>query len=576
MIDFGLFANNIKNIAVLCVLAYVITQLPPLRRALHQVRYGTRDKAMLMVTFGLLSALGNFLSIPMLGAIAHTRMVGAVVGGLVGGPLVGLGAGIIGSIPRWFIGGDFMYPAIGANILVGYLSGLVCVRYGARQINLTIGFWCSIASEVILKGMILTLSPSFEAALELERVIAIPTTIANTLGVMLFLYIIREVFREQERLQAQAAQQAMRVIRKVSGLLREGLTEQSARKIGTILFDEMGPAAVAITDREHVLAFIGCGADHHRVGDRILTDSTQQALRQQRTIIVNDRNEIGCPVAECPLAAVISAPLVVNGETCGAVKLYKTQGVVLPYEGEITQGIADFLSLQLLQAELDAQTMLLAQAEYNSLRAQIHPHFIFNVLSTIRAVVLTNPQQARTLIMNLSELLRQHISHGKESIAVGEELECVDHYVRLEEARFGDRIKVVKRVEPAVLQQQIPVFSIQILVENAIKHGLSPKKQGGTVQMAVWREGAALMVKVEDDGVGIQPERLREITVAGRPGGDRTGTGLGLKNVHARIQRMYGNHYGITLESGMERPGTTVTICLPWGETGGRREDAGN
>jgi len=571
--DITLLGNIIKNIAVLGVAGYLTTQLKPFRHALNQSQYQFKDKIVLIFIFGFFSGIGNYLSIPLMGALAQTRLVGVVVGGLLGGPLVGVGAGIIGAIPRYYFmggyGGYVVLPAVVANIVIGCVSGLVYRKYGARKITIKIALMTALGAEAILKTMILNFSASKIAALELEREIAVPTIIATCLGVMLFIYIVRDVFLEQEKLQAQSAQHAMRVIQKASGAFRHGLTEDSARKVADLIYSEISAAAVAVTDTEKVLAFIGEGADHHVVGKTFITQATQKAMESRQTIIVNEKAAIGCPVIACPLSTVVVTPFVVNNYSQGSIKLYKSGNeIISPYEARLVQGIADFLSLELLHAELDVQKVLLGQAEYNSLKAQIHPHFLFNTLGTIRAIVRTDPAKARTLIRDLSDFLRRHIKRGKEIISISEEMECVDTYIRLEQARFGERISLVQNIAPEVIKQVIPVFSIQVLVENAVKHGLSPKIEGGIIKIRVWRDGTNVYIMVEDDGVGIPPKKL--VLLKKMEPGNQTseGIGIGLQNVHDRLRSIYGKTYGLSIQS-VELTGTQVTFCIPWVDNGG-------
>ncbi|HML32702.1 LytS/YhcK type 5TM receptor domain-containing protein [Sporomusa sphaeroides] len=572
--DIGLM-DVIKNIAVLGLAAYLTTQLPPFRRALSQSQYRLRDKLVLICIFGFFSALGNYLSIPVLGAIANTRIVGAVAGGLLGGPMVGLGAGIIGAIPRYFMGGFTMIPAVITNVIVGYLSGLVYARYGVRNIGVKTALAVSFGAEVILKVMILAFSSSSEAAWELERVIAIPTTVANCLGVMLFVYIVRDVYQEQEKVQAKAAQQAMQVIHKANGVLWSGLTITSAQQVAEIIHSEIEANAVAVTDTEKVLAFIGEGADHHIIGQPFITQATKLARQHRHTVITNDRASIGCPVCSCPLTAVIDAPLLVNNRFQGSIKVYKTgAGIILPYEAELVQGIANFLSLQLLHGELEAKTMLLAQAEYNSLRAQIHPHFMFNTLGTIRAIIRTDPEQARALIKDLSDIIRRHIRPGREMNTIAEEMDFVDSYIRLEQARFGDRIQIIKVIDPEAYDQAVPVFAVQVLVENAVKHGISPKKEGGIIEIRVRREDNIVYISVRDNGVGIAGKSPAHLLEAQPMSQISAGIGIGINNVHARIQRLFGHEFGISIKSG-ENEGTCVSIRLPWREVASDDADEG-
>jgi LytS/YehU family sensor histidine kinase len=553
-----------RNVGLIGVGAYVSTRLPAIRRALTYSQYRIRDKIILAVVFGVFSALGNYIGIPVVGALANTRIVGPIAGGLLGGPWVGVGAGILGAIPRYLIGGYTVPASVLSNVMAGLISGFVYNKYGPSRLTLKITLLTALVCELNLKFWILLLSKPFEKAWELEKIIGIPTIIANCLAVGLFFYIVRDVFQEQQKIQAQSAQQSIRLIQQTTELLHEGLNAKTAFKIASILRAETKAAAVAITNNETVLSFVGIGADHHMANSPILTRATQQAVNSRQTLIVNSREEIGCPDPLCPLTAVIEAPLIVDGQVQGILKLYKANGeVITPYEAELIQGIADFLGLMLDRRYLDEQKIMLAQAEYNMLKAQVNPHFLFNMLGTIRALVRTSPEDARARIKDLSDFLRRTLEHGAEASRLAEELEIVRSYVRLEKSRFGDRIRVKEEVPESVTEYFLPVFSLQPIVENAIKHGLSPKQDGGTLTIRIYESESILHMEVEDDGVGIPAERLQSIRqFDGTSSRDTSGTGIGLNNVHKRIQVSFGPQYGLQIES-REGKGTIVKVMLP-------------
>lgn len=553
-----------RNVALMGVGAYVSSRLPAIRRALTYSQYRLQDKIILAMVFGAFSAMGNYIGIPVVGALANTRIVGPIAGGLLGGPWVGLGAGILGAIPRYLIGGYTVPASVLANIMAGLISGFVYNKYGPGRLNLKIALMTALVCELNLKFLILLLSKPFEKAWELEKIIGIPTIIANSLAVGLFFYIVRDVFQEQQKVQAQSAQQAIRLIQKTTELLHEGLNAKTAFLIASILRTETKAAAVAITDNEKVLSFVGIGADHHQANAPILTRATQLAVNSRQTLIFNRQAEIGCPVPLCPLTSVIEAPLVVDGQVQGILKLYKANDeVITAYEAEIIQGIADFLGLLLDRHSLDEQKMMRAQAEYNMLKAQVNPHFLFNMLGTIRALVRTAPEQARARIKDLSDFLRRTLEHGADLVRLAEELEIVRSYVQLEQSRFGDRIQVREEVSESVLEYFLPVFSLQPLVENAIKHGLSSKRDGGTLVIRIYESESLLHMEVEDDGVGIPAARLQAIRqFDGTSSRDTTGAGIGLNNVHKRIQASFGSQYGLQIES-REGKGTIVKALLP-------------
>ena len=142
-----------------------------------------------------------------------------------------------------------------------------------------------------------------------------------------------------------------------------------------------------------------------------------------------------------------------------------------------------------------------------------------------------------------------------------EELASVRNYLRIEKVRFGDKIKVVESVPDELMQQLIPLFSLQLLVENAIRHGLGLKVEPGTIFIRAWQEGEVLLVQVEDNGVGMEPQQL-SVLLENVPERQTHGTGIGLLNIHRRIQRFYGDNYGLQVES-IKGTGTVVTLRLP-------------
>jgi len=557
-----------RNVAIIGMGAYLTTRLPAVRRALTQSEFRLQDKLVLALVFGSFSAIGNWMGIPVMGSMANTRIVGPIAGGLIGGPVVGIGAGIIGAIPRYFMGGYTMWASVFANVIAGMVSGMAYRLLGFRRLDVKAAIVTGFICELILKGMVLVLSKPFEQAWELEKIIAVPTVIANSIAVGFFVYIVRDVFQEQKKVQAQSAQQAIRMIQQTAGLLHEGLNEKTALKVVRILLKETKAAAVAITDTQKVIAYVGAGADHHIKGSPILTLVTQQAMQTLQTVIVNNPAEVNCPHPGCPLTAIIDAPIIIDGQLWGSLKLCKINyEVISPYEAEIIQGIADFLGLLLARRQLQEQKNMLTEAEYRMLKAQVNPHFLFNTLGVVHSLIRISPELARTCVKDLSDLLRRALEHGDEMVYLRDEIEFVRAYVRLEKARFGERIRLEEFYTDTVLQCQVPVFTLQPLVENAIRHGLSPKVDGGLLIIRIWDEGNNLFIEVEDNGVGIDADKLADVARFDNSLAKHTsGAGIGLSNVHRRLGLTFGSNYGLRITS-QEGRGTLICAMLPkWQE----------
>ena len=553
-----------RNVGLIGIIAYLTTRLPAVRHALSHSSFRSRDKLILILVFGGFSAFGNFLGIPVMGSMANTRIVGPIAGGLIGGVWVGVGAGFLGAIPRYFIGGFTMWASVIANIIAGLISGLAYWKFRSRRLELPVALVTGFCAELMLKFLVLLLSKPFERAWELEKIIGIPTIIANTLAVGLFIYIVRDVFQEQDKVQAKAAQQSMRLIQQSTELLSEGLNSKTAAKIVRIIWLQTNAAAVALTDTTQLLGFIGTGQEHHVVGSTLPIQIAAEMAENSKTIIPMDKQAWGCPNHNCSLSGLIMAPLIVDGTLQGSLMFFTAnEATVTPYEMEMVQGIADFLSLMLDKRQLDEQKIMLSQAEYNMLKAQVNPHFLFNTLGTIRALIRTAPEKARARIKDLSDFLRRSLERTDDMIPLAEEMDLVRSFVRLEQSRFGERVRVSEMIQSDLTDVMIPVFTLQPIMENAIKHGLAAKRNGGSIQLRIRKSADLLQIDVEDDGAGISPERLaRILQFDGGLERSTAGTGIGLNNIQKRIQTAFGAEFGLRITSHLGT-GTLVQIELP-------------
>jgi signal transduction histidine kinase len=209
-----------------------------------------------------------------------------------------------------------------------------------------------------------------------------------------------------------------------------------------------------------------------------------------------------------------------------------------------------FLSSELQMERLERR---FTEARLNALRMQLDPHFLFNALNTISSQVDRDPRLARTMIERLGDLLRLSLeSRNKEEIPLAEELAFLDHYLAIQRIRFRDRLKVETHVDPGVAYALVPGLFIQPVVENAIRHGLSPRASGGTVIVSAGRAGDRLQIAVVDDGVGLPPDWSLE-----------TSAGLGLSLTRDRIAGLHpGGLSGLDVRRRVEG-GTAVEIFFP-------------
>ncbi len=208
------------------------------------------------------------------------------------------------------------------------------------------------------------------------------------------------------------------------------------------------------------------------------------------------------------------------------------------------------LALQSREREL---TELAATAQLAALRAQINPHFLFNSLNSIAQLIHADPAKAEACVERLAAIFRYVLRRGEqELVPLAEELRIAEAYLDIERARFGDRLQVETHVDPKSLRQLIPSLILQPLVENAVKHGLARKVGGGTVRIDAAITDGVLSLSVGDDGVGMPGASLADVFERG----------VGLRNLRARLERLYGTEHApeITSTPGL---GTRVSLRLP-------------
>jgi signal transduction histidine kinase len=192
----------------------------------------------------------------------------------------------------------------------------------------------------------------------------------------------------------------------------------------------------------------------------------------------------------------------------------------------------------------------LAQAELQALKNQLNPHFLFNTLNTISSLMYTDIEAADAMMSRLSELLRLTLDkdHSQE-VTLKEEVEILQRYLDIERIRFEERLRISMDIDPETLHARVPNFSLQPLVENAIRHGIAPRPEGGRLEIAAQRSSDMLEITLRDDGPGISGKTPRE--------------GIGVANTRARLNQLYGDSHRFRMENA-PGGGLLVTIAVPF------------
>jgi len=535
-----LILSLLQQMCVYLVLAYMLSKTPIFMPIIN-ISSRLDHKLSCYIVFSLFCIMGTYFGLQLQDAIANTRAIGAVLGGLFGGPIVGFAVGLTGGLHRYTLGGFTDLACTISTTTEGLIGGLLH-SYLVRSNKIEylfkpyVVFAITLVAEVIQMVILLEVAKPYDKALELVKAIALPMIAANTIGAALFMSIIRDKKTIFEEYSAAFSRRALSIADRSVGILYHGFDQESADKIARIIYEETNVGAVAITDKTHILAFVGIGHEHHKSGMPISSGYTHDAINKNEIIYLNGAElPYQCSIDEqCKLGSALVLPL--RGgedEVVGTIKLYEPRRKLFSTINiSMAEGIAQLLSSQILQGHYQQQRTLLTQAELKLLHAQVNPHFLFNALNTISAVTRKDPDKARSLIQHLSQFFRSNLKQNIETVTLREELAHVNAYLTIEKARFCDRLEVVIDIDEALMEVTLPSFTLQPLVENAIKHGISTLLSGGKVKIynQITDSGQQIFVS---DNAGNYTDNMAANKLKGQ--------GLGLNIVDKRLSNHFNN-----------------------------------
>jgi LytS/YehU family sensor histidine kinase len=193
----------------------------------------------------------------------------------------------------------------------------------------------------------------------------------------------------------------------------------------------------------------------------------------------------------------------------------------------------------------------LAQSQLNTLKMQLHPHFLFNTLNSISVLMRDDVKAANNMLVRLSELLRFALKSGDiQEIPLKDEIEFIRSYLEIEQIRFQERLTVDFKIEPETLDAKIPNLILQPIIENAIRHGIAPMAKAGKVSITSCLQNGFVELCVADNGAGISVSKI-------------VSNGIGLKNTQERLERLYGKRHKFEIISD-KNPGFSVKIVIPY------------
>ena len=400
--------------------------------------------------------------------------------------------------------------------------------------------------------IILLIARPFQDALHLVNSIAAPMMVTNTVGAALFMRILLDKRAMFEKYTSAFSATALKVAASTEGILRQGFNEENSMKVAQVLYQELDIGAVAITDRDKLLAFTGTGDDHHLPGRPISSEWTLKAINTGE-VVYADGNEVPyrCSLhPQCKLGSTLVIPLRgENQRVIGTIKLYEAKNRLFSsINRTLGEGIAQLLSAQILAGQYERQKALLTQSEIKLLHAQVNPHFLFNALNTLKAVIRRDSDQASQLVQYLSTFFRKNLKRPSEIVTLADEIEHVNAYLQIEKARFQSRLQVQLFVPESLEHLQLPAFTLQPIVENAIKHGTSQHLGVGEIRIHASQYERYLQLDIEDNAGLYHP--------------DASASGLGMSLVDKRLRARFGDDCGITVNCEPECF-TRITLRLP-------------
>ncbi|KXL54003.1 sensor histidine kinase YpdA [Anaerotignum neopropionicum] len=554
-----IFKNLILNLSMLVIIAQLLTKTTFVKQFMFSYKTDLKSNIALAVIFGLISILSTYTGINVNGAIVNTRVIGVMSGGIIGGPIVGIGAAIIGGLHRYFFDvGGFTAAACAISTFVEGIMGVLASKYLKRNSwKMRDIFLIAALAEIFQMIIILLVAKPYWAALATVKIIAFPMILFNSLGMVIFISVFNSIFIEQDNESAKRIKLAFDISEQCLPFLRKGIyNKENMDRVTKMILENSRDGGVVITDRERILSYqceeVSLKAEYQEGG---LPEIVREVIAEDALKVAEAAEEKDVFYEHLKKFTIVGAPLHSKGNVVGVILVFtKKFKISIQTDKDFVDGLSKLFSTQLELVEAQKQRELLQKAEFKALQSQINPHFLFNALNTITAFCREKPDKARELLIVLSTYFRNILNTNQYMIDIYDEFSHVDSYLQLEKARFDDRLTLIMDV-PRDLNCQVPSFILQPIVENAVKHG-AMKRSAGTVEIKVQQTEDLVTISVKDSGQGIPQDiidALHHDTL--------DSSKVGLSNVDKRLRSIYGQKYGLDIKSAPS--GTEIIIRIP-------------
>lgn len=543
-----IFLKLVEKSSLIIVLFIVITKIKGFKYIFQKENHKIGDLIVIAIIFSLLAILGTYNGITVDGSLANTRIIAIVSGGILFGPLVGITSGFVSGFHRYItdINGITAIPCFISSIFAGILSG-----YFNKKVNeehkWIYGIVCGIISESMTMTLIFCISSPHNVAISIIHKIYIPM-IVGQIAIGFLVSIVQAIKKEKEEIAAYQAKLALNIANKTLPYFRS-INEESLKVVCNIIKEEINSDAVAITDKDKVLAYAGVGEREFISPNIELSNTTKAAMKDNKILNIKVDKEEHSLSEKVNLKTGMIIPLTDSQGVVGSLKIYYTNKYdISSSKQSLAIGLSHIISTLMEISKIETIKEAKNKAEIKALQTQINPHFLFNALNTITSFIRINPDKARELIINLATYMRYNLEVNDNLINIHKELEQVKAYIEIEKARFGDKLNIIYNIEEDI-EVTIPSLIIQPLVENAIIHGIRKNGGYGTVTIGVKKDFGKIKIWVENDGVSIDEEIIEKVYNNNMPENK-----IGLYNVHLRLKLIYGQGLNIYRLS----PGTKI------------------
>ena len=539
-------SHLISNIGCSAMIAFFFIKIDRANIIIKSKAKTKKDIIALSFFFSLLSISGTYIGLNFNGAILNTRNVGVIAGGILGGPYVSIITGLIAGIHRAFVnlGRETAIPCAIATITGGFLTAYVH-RFIKSKDRIFFGFFLACVVENLSMGLILIIHKDKVLAQNIVASFYIPMVFMNSIGASVLILIVEDIIQKSEIVAGNQAKLALEIANKTLPYFRE---TENLSEVCKIIASSLGAKATVITDKKDIIAgFSFDKADITRTSIR--SNNTREVLKTGEVMLVikDDDDEIieDFLYISPHIKSCIILPLKEKNDISGTLKIFfDTAEKITEKNRYLMIGLSHLISTQMEISKVENLMSLLKYSELKALQSQINPHFLFNVLNTMASLIRTNPDKAREVTIDLSSYLRYNLDNNVKNVELIRELNQIDNYIKIEKARFGDKLNIIYDVDESLYNFQIPSLIIQPLVENSIKHGILKKKENGCVKIIIKKIDKDIEVIIEDDGVGIEQTVIDNLD-------KQIKENIGLRNVHQRLKLLYGEGLNIKkLEQG--------------------------